>query len=173
MCKTTNEHCRLGNFLFLFIKYMQLLYLWYSNYRIAENFREFRGFVAIHESFLHDIWGVASFGAGKASNPQKFSPRKSYFHQFAKVFSLESFPLYGTSPFISPYTVVASFPGPAHSSLARWNSRRGLGLAPGLVHHVLCAAGRVFTSADNNVCRVAYIQVETSQVCTIDYSRKL
>ena len=39
--------------------------------------------------------GVASFGAAKASNPQKFSPQKLYFHQSVKVFSLKSFPLYG------------------------------------------------------------------------------
>ena len=38
--------------------------------------------------------------------------------------------------------MVASFPGPAGSSLAVRNSRRG----PGLVHHVIRAAGRVFTS---------------------------
>ena len=34
---------------------------------------------------------------------------------------------------------VASFPGPARSSLAVRNSRRG----PGLVHHVMCAAAYV------------------------------
>ena len=39
---------------------------------------------------------VVSFCTTKASTPQKFSPRKSCFHQFAKVFSLESFPLYGS-----------------------------------------------------------------------------
>ena len=39
---------------------------------------------------------MASFGAAKASNP-----RKSYFHQFAKVFSLESFPLYGNVDVVS------------------------------------------------------------------------
>ena len=39
------------------------------NYRIAKNFREFRSFVAIRESFLCEIWGVASFGVAKASNP--------------------------------------------------------------------------------------------------------
>ena len=65
------------------------------NYRIAKNFREFRSFVAIRESFLCEIWGVASFGVAKASNPWKFSSQRSYFHQFAKVFSLESLPLYG------------------------------------------------------------------------------
>ena len=53
------------------------------------------GFVAICESFLHEIWSVASFGTAKAGNLRKFSPQKLYFHQFAKVFSLESLPLYG------------------------------------------------------------------------------
>ena len=39
-----------------------------------------------------------------------------------------------------PYTLeVASFPGPARSSLAVRNSRRG----PGLVHHVMCAAAYI------------------------------
>ena len=32
------------------------------------------------------------------NNPRKFSPQISYFHQFAKVFSLVSFPLYGSHP---------------------------------------------------------------------------
>ena len=45
-------------------------------------------------SRVGEIWGVASFGMAKVSNPRKFSPRKLYFHQFTKVFSLESFPLY-------------------------------------------------------------------------------
>ena len=39
--------------------------------------------------FSAKFGGVASFGVAKASNP-----RKSYFHQSVKVFSLESFPLY-------------------------------------------------------------------------------
>ena len=34
---------------------------------------------------------------------------------------------------------LASFPGPARSSLAVRNSRRG----PGLIHHVMCAAAYV------------------------------
>ena len=54
----------------------------------GENFREFHIFVAIRESFLREIWGVASFGAAKAirksflcknrifTNLQKFSPSK-------------------------------------------------------------------------------------------------
>ena len=58
----------------------------------GENFHDF---VAIHKSFLHEIWGVAFFGAAKVSNLQKFSPRNRIFHQFANVFFLESFPLYG------------------------------------------------------------------------------
>ena len=39
--------------------------------------------------------------------------------------------------------LVASFPGPARSSLAVRNSRRG----PGLVHHVMCAAALQYRSA--------------------------
>ena len=66
------------------------------NYCIGEKLqgRKFRSCVAICESFLRKI-GVVSFSTARASNPQKFSPRKLYFHQFTKVFSLESFPLYG------------------------------------------------------------------------------
>ena len=61
-------------------------------YHVAENFQgryfcEFRGFVAIHESFLHEIWGMASFGVAKASNPQKFSQRKSYFFTNSRKFT--------------------------------------------------------------------------------------
>ena len=71
-----------------------------TQYRIAGNFWgrklcEFRSFVAIRESFLCEIWGMAFFGAAKASNSQKFIHENCIFHQFAKIFSLESFPLYG------------------------------------------------------------------------------
>ena len=54
---------------------------------IAENFRgrklsrEFRGFVAIRESFLREIWGCVVLWRGTSE-------------QSAKVFSLKSFPLY-------------------------------------------------------------------------------
>ena len=44
--------------------------------------------------FSAKFGGVATFGTAQASNLQKISPQKSYFHQFAKVFALESFPLY-------------------------------------------------------------------------------
>ena len=55
----------------------------YIVYRIAEDFRELRGFVAICESFLSaKLGGVASFGGDTSE-------------QSVKVFSLESFPLYG------------------------------------------------------------------------------
>ena len=47
--------------------------------------------------------GMASVGATKGSNLQMFSPRKLYFHQFAKVFSLKSFPLYVRSKVSWPY----------------------------------------------------------------------
>ena len=50
-------------------------------YRIAENLRgrKFSRFVAIRESFLCEIWGLAFFGAAKASNPRKFSPQNRIF----------------------------------------------------------------------------------------------
>ena len=57
----------------------------------GENFREFRGFGAIRESFLHEILGVASFATAKASNPRKFSPR-SYFHQLRESCISRNFP---------------------------------------------------------------------------------
>ena len=41
---------------------------------------------------LQNLGGMTSVGMTKASNPRKFSLRKLYF---TKVFSLESFPLYG------------------------------------------------------------------------------
>ena len=46
--------------------------------------------------FSAKFGAVGSFGLAKASNPRKFSPRKSIFHQFVKVFSFESFPRYST-----------------------------------------------------------------------------
>ena len=45
---------------------------------------------------------------------------------------------------------LVSFPGPVCSLLAVQNSHRW----PGLVHYMICVAGRVITSADN-VCHVA------------------
>ena len=46
-----------------------------------ENFHKFCGFMAIRESFLREIWGMASFGTAKANNPQKFSPQKLQIHR--------------------------------------------------------------------------------------------
>ena len=43
-----------------------------------------------------------------SNDPRKFSLRISYFHQFAKVFFLESFPLYGTSK-VPSHVVSSSF----------------------------------------------------------------
>ena len=45
--------------------------------------------------FSAKFLGMVSFGVAKVRNPQKFSPQRSYFHQFTKVSSLESFVLYG------------------------------------------------------------------------------
>jgi len=39
--------------------------------------------------------GVASFGAAKVTIHESFLRKNRIFHQFAKVFSLKSFPLYG------------------------------------------------------------------------------
>ena len=36
--------------------------------------KTFMFLVAIHESFLHEIWGRGTFGTAKVSNPRKFSP---------------------------------------------------------------------------------------------------
>ena len=55
-------------------------------YFIAGNFR------GIPKDFSTKFGGVASFGVANASNLQKL-----HFHHFATVFSLESFPLYGSS----------------------------------------------------------------------------
>ena len=64
----------------------------------GENFHKFCSFVAICKSFLHKIWGLGVFWSGKSE--QSAFLQKSYFHQFAKVFSLESFPLYGILHYI-------------------------------------------------------------------------
>ena len=45
--------------------------------------------------FDPQIWGRDILAADQVSNLRKFSLQK-IFHQFAKVFSLESFPQYGT-----------------------------------------------------------------------------
>ena len=45
--------------------------------------------------FRAKFGGMVFFGAAKANSPQKFSPQNCVFHQFAKVISRESFPLYG------------------------------------------------------------------------------
>ena len=61
-------------------------------YRIAENLREFCGFVAIHESIFHETLRV-----WHNWRHQRAIRENCMFHQFAKVFSLESFLLYGNT----------------------------------------------------------------------------
>ena len=68
-----------------------------------KNLRKFWGFIAICESFLHEIGGVASFSSDTSEQSTKVSLRKSYFCQITKVFSLECFPLYGTSAMRMPW----------------------------------------------------------------------
>jgi len=67
-----------------------VVWSWKKEYHIAGNFRGRK------LSWISRFCGYS----------RKFSPRKLYFHQFAKVFSLESFPLYGTLhavPFLSKF----------------------------------------------------------------------
>ena len=71
---------------------------------------------------LQNLWGVASFGAAKASIRESFLRKKSYFHQFVKVFSLESFLLYGTVLHLRAIAGLVPRPSPSFSSLAVWPS---------------------------------------------------
>ena len=75
--------------------------------------------------------------------------------------------LFGVEESCSPITFLTR-EGSRLIPRPKWN----LHIRPGLMHHVICAAGHIFTSADNNFCYVT-LEVETSQVCTIDYGRKL
>ena len=59
----------------------------------GKNLRKFRSFVAICESFLHEILGRGILWHGK--NEQSAKVFSAKIHQFTKVFSLESFSLYG------------------------------------------------------------------------------
>ena len=47
--------------------------------------------------FSVKFWGIVSFGAAKVSNPQKFSPRKSYFLLICKSFLPRKFSAIGSS----------------------------------------------------------------------------
>ena len=48
-------------------------------------------------SFLRKIWGCGTLVLQKQAICESFLHENHIFHQFAKVFSLESFPLYSTS----------------------------------------------------------------------------
>ena len=99
-CIHTHPHST-SLFVLLSHTHLQPSYCIAGNFR-GRNFCQFRGFVAICESFLHEIWGHGILWCAKASNLRKFSLQKMYFHQFAKVFSLESFSLYGIQSPIHP-----------------------------------------------------------------------
>ena len=53
--------------------------------------------------FSTKFGGMVSFGVARVSNSWKFLRENHIFHQFVKVFSLESFPLYGNSNVIEPH----------------------------------------------------------------------
>ena len=57
--------------------------------------REFRSYVAIHESFSVKFGAWHSLAWHKRAIRKSFLRENRIFHQSAKVFSLESFPLYG------------------------------------------------------------------------------
>ena len=106
----------------------------HHNYCIAENFwgeKTLANFAVLWlfaKVFSAKFGGMVSFGTAWASNPQKFSPRKSYFHQFAQVFSLESFPLYGT---VCRVCVISSFGLPSSVQLTPcWRQWRYWSLWP-------------------------------------------
>ena len=73
---------------------IQQCYYTTHKYHIAENFRgrklsRISWFVAIHESFLHEIWGLSTHRHGNL----RILHENCIFHQFLKVFTLKS---YGT-----------------------------------------------------------------------------
>ena len=83
-----------GNCFCVSISPSRLPYSGKLNFRRRKLSHEFRGFVAIREfqSFLREILGLGVLWRGKREQSAKVF---SFFHQFAKVFSLDSFPLYG------------------------------------------------------------------------------
>ena len=56
----------------------------------GENLSEFRGFVAIRESFVHKSGGMVSFSTAQASNPR--TPGKSYISPIHESFLPQKFP---------------------------------------------------------------------------------
>ena len=75
---------------------------------------------------LQNLWGVASFGAAKASICESFLRKKLYFHQFVKVFSLESFLLYSTGLACNSWPCSQAFPQlPVTCNMANWTASDG------------------------------------------------
>ena len=62
-----------------------------KKYRIAGNFTNFAVLGLFAKVFSAKFGGVVSFGTVKASNPQKFSLRKSYFSPIRESFLLRKF----------------------------------------------------------------------------------
>ena len=79
-----------------FLFYRTLVYITYSGKLSREKtFANFEVLGLSVKVFSMIIDGYTHTLVVVPNNPRKFSLRISYFHQFAKVFSLESFPLYG------------------------------------------------------------------------------
>ena len=86
------------------------LWLLQWNYRIVgnfrgRNFREFRGFVAICQSFLRKIWRCGVFWYGKSEQSVKFFSVKIMFYTNSWKFSFESFLLHGIASFLGLPTI--------------------------------------------------------------------
>ena len=72
---------------------------WEIYYHIVEYFCKFCGLLLFTKVFSAKFGTVAFLGVAKAGSLRRFFPRKLvvFFHQFMKVLSLESFPLYSMS----------------------------------------------------------------------------
>ena len=92
----------------------------HHNYCIAENFRGEKTLVnftvlwLFAKVFSAKFGGMVSFGTAWASNPRKFSPRKSYFSPICACFLLRKFPairysLQGNVGKVFSISVISSF----------------------------------------------------------------
>ena len=61
-----------------------------------KDFHKFHGFVAVGESYLQNLGAWRPLARQKRAICKSFPPENRIFHQFVKLFSRESFPLYGT-----------------------------------------------------------------------------
>ena len=63
---------------------------------MGENVREFRGIAAFRESFIREFVRAHAHNTGQSAICESFIREMLNFNQFAKVFTHECFPLYGS-----------------------------------------------------------------------------